>query len=293
MDRVHSVSPVTSNTYNALGLWKVTDSLGHITQYTRDAQGRVTAVTDPLGNITDFTYDYFGLLQTKTEPDPDGTGPQARSVTTHAYDAAKRLTAKTDPLGGSTVYTYDSASNLTSLRDPVNNTTNFGYDGQNRVVIETNSLSKSRSFVYDVGGNLARKVDRNGRVTQYVTDALGRVTEEQWRDDANPTPSLNVSTSQPGGAVDERQTVGWNASQTVSGTYTLSFDGQTTSALAVSATAAQIQTALEALSTIGSGNVIVESATTAPYSNNRTIKLLFQGTKQPPMWHKQRSISAD
>lgn len=55
---------------------------------------------------------------------------------------------------------------------------------------------------------------------------------------------------------------GTNAVQTVTvsataGTFTLTFGGATTSALAYNATAAQVQSALEALSTIGSGNVAV------------------------------------
>lgn len=41
------------------------------------------------------------------------------------------------------------------------------------------------------------------------------------------------------------------------GTYTLTFGGQTTAAIAWNATAAQVQAALEALSTIGVGNVLV------------------------------------
>jgi hypothetical protein len=44
-----------------------------------------------------------------------------------------------------------------------------------------------------------------------------------------------------------------------SGTYTLSFQGQTTAPLAYNATSAEVQVALEALSTIGSGNVSVTS----------------------------------
>src|SRR5262249_11536858 len=46
------------------------------------------------------------------------------------------------------------------------------------------------------------------------------------------------------------------------GTFTLTFAGQTTSSLAFNATAAQIQTALQNLSSIGSGNVTVTRLTT-------------------------------
>jgi hypothetical protein len=44
------------------------------------------------------------------------------------------------------------------------------------------------------------------------------------------------------------------------GTFTLTFNGQTTSALAFNATAAQVQNALQGLSTIGSGNVAVSQS---------------------------------
>lgn len=47
------------------------------------------------------------------------------------------------------------------------------------------------------------------------------------------------------------------------GTYTLTYAGQTTTALAYDATASEIQTALQALSTIGSGNVTVTGSGTS------------------------------
>lgn len=50
------------------------------------------------------------------------------------------------------------------------------------------------------------------------------------------------------------------------GTFTLKFLGQTTSALAFNATAAAVNTALEALSTVGAGNVAVTGAAGGPYT---------------------------
>jgi hypothetical protein len=47
------------------------------------------------------------------------------------------------------------------------------------------------------------------------------------------------------------------ATNITAGTYTLTFGGQTTAAIAWDATAAQVQAALEALSTIGVGNILV------------------------------------
>ncbi len=161
----------------------------------------------------------------------------------------KRQISKTEPNGAATYYAYDVANNLTSLTDPAGNITNFGYDGQNRLVINTNALSKSKSYIYDVSGNLTRTVDRNGRTIQYVHDGLDRVIEEKWiTNSANP--SLSVSTTTQGGNLNEVQRVGWTASSSMSGTFTLTFSGQTTSAISASATAAQVASALEAFPTL-------------------------------------------
>lgn len=53
--------------------------------------------------------------------------------------------------------------------------------------------------------------------------------------------------------------------------FTVTFGGQTTTAIAAAATAATVQAALEALSTIGAGNVAVTGSTSGPYT------LTFQG----------------
>ncbi len=50
------------------------------------------------------------------------------------------------------------------------------------------------------------------------------------------------------------------------GTFTLTFSGQTTGAIAFNATAAAVQTALAALSNIGAGNVAVTGASGGPYT---------------------------
>lgn len=57
-----------------------------------------------------------------------------------------------------------------------------------------------------------------------------------------------------GGSTEEVQTVTITGTPT-GGTYTLTFNGQTTAAIPYNATAAQVRTALEALSNIGAGNV--------------------------------------
>ena len=89
---------------------------------------------------------------------------------------------------------------------------------------------------------------------------------------------MTVAVTQEGGSINEKQSVGWTvAGSSITGTYTLTHNGQTTTTIAWNATAATIQTALEALSTIGSGNVLVALA--SPNSTDRTLTLTFRNSK--------------
>jgi hypothetical protein len=91
-----------------------------------------------------------------------------------------------------------------------------------------------------------------------------------------PTPSplivpvYDQTCVQPGiSAANEVDTV--TVTNATSGTFTLTFNLATTSPLAYNATAAQIQTALQSLASIGAGNVAVSGATGGPYT------ITFQG----------------
>jgi len=88
--------------------------------------------------------------------------------------------------------------------------------------------------------------------------------------------ALNTTTNRHvpyGGSSDEVQTLTVTGTPT-GGTYTLTFSGQTTAAIPYNATAAQVRTALEALSNIGAGNV-----TTAGGAHPGTpITVTFAGT---------------
>lgn len=63
----------------------------------------------------------------------------------------------------------------------------------------------------------------------------------------------------------EKQTATVTGSPT-GGTFTLTFGGQTTGAIAYNATAATVEAALEAISTIGQGNVQVTGSAGGPYT---------------------------
>jgi hypothetical protein len=84
---------------------------------------------------------------------------------------------------------------------------------------------------------------------------------------------IGVYTAGAGGGTDEVQTVTITGTPT-GGTFTLTYEGETTAAIAYNATAAAVQTALEALGTIGAGNVLCAggpfpgSAVTVTFQND-------------------------
>lgn len=74
-----------------------------------------------------------------------------------------------------------------------------------------------------------------------------------------------ISIPVTGAGTNDVQTLTVTGSPT-GGTFTITFGGQTTSAIAYNATAATVQTALQALSTIGSGNVTVTGSAGGPWT---------------------------
>jgi YD repeat-containing protein len=202
--------------------------------------------------------DAFNRVTSVTLPDPDGGGGVTASVTSYTLDRLDRVTRITDALSGQTNFTYDAAGNLTGLQDALGNDTTWTFDGLGRVTQETNELSSSRYFVYDAASNLLRKTDRNNQVTRYQYDNLDRLTSELWISGGTANPTVTGATSTQGGPTSEVQRVGYaitGGGILSGGTFTLTFDGQTTSAINYNASAATVLAALEALSNIDPGEV--------------------------------------
>ena len=270
-------SPVITYVYGSNTLLsKITDPLSHDTDFSYDGLGRKTGITDEQGNETTLEYNKVNQVISVTLPDPDDEGELESPVTEYGYDAYNRLATITDPLSGLTVFTYDKANNLLSVQDPELNVTSYAYDNIGRLAIETNELDDSRSFTYDPASNLTRRVDRNGRIIQFVRDDLDRITAEEWYDDGTPVPSLSIATTTEGGVFNEVQRVGFTGLMLSGGTFTLSFNGNTTSGIAYNASAATVQSALEALGSVGSGNVAVTKLQNS--ASAQEWRLTFQGS---------------
>jgi RHS repeat-associated protein len=121
------------------------------------------------------------------------------------------------------------------------------------------------------------QADRNGRVIVYGRDDLDRVTSEQWYSNATPAPNVAIATTTQGGSVNEVQRVGYTNGMIFGGTFTITHDGQTTSPIAHNATAATVKSALEGLSSVGSGNVDVVQTQSGTFTYE--WRITFQGSK--------------
>ncbi|MEQ1827789.1 MAG: hypothetical protein ABL921_17650, partial [Pirellula sp.] len=89
---------------------------------------------------------------------------------------------------------------------------------------------------------------------------------------AIPAPTVLPKTN-------EVQRVGWTSTLGSAGTFTLTFNGATTAAIAADATAASVQTALQGMATVGANNVLVELLSPRPATQDRVFKITFVGTR--------------
>ncbi len=172
---------------------KVTDPLGHATEYAYDANGNLASKTDAKGHATKFTYNAANE-RTKVEK-PNG------AVLETGYDGAGYVTSQTDanghattyvrnvleqpvevvdPLGRKTSEEFDDAGNLVKLVDPAKRTTTYSYDDADRLVgvDYSDAGTADATFGYDADGNVVAMSDGSGE-SSFDYDELGRLTRSE------------------------------------------------------------------------------------------------------------------
>ncbi len=179
---------------NAQGLpLKVTDPLGHATEYKYDGDDHVEAVTDGNKDKTKYTYDGDDELIkveepnktiTETEYDADGqVVSQAngnKHKTKYVRNAVEEVTEEINTLGKKALEEYDGAGNLVKVTDPESHTTTYTYDHANRLTEVSYSTGKPSTikYEYDEDGDRTNMTDATG-TTKYTYDQLGRLTEAE------------------------------------------------------------------------------------------------------------------
>jgi RHS repeat-associated protein len=171
---------------------KVTDPLGHVTEYKYNANGDLESVTDGNSHTTKDSDDEDNE-QTKIE-EPKATTETGYNeegnvishtdgnshTTKYVRNKLGEVTEEVDPLEHKTKNTYDAAGNLKTVEDPEKNTTTYTYDTANRLIEVVYSTKKPATvtYEYDKDSNITKMKDGTGE-TKNTYDELDRLTESK------------------------------------------------------------------------------------------------------------------
>jgi RHS repeat-associated protein len=208
-------------------------------------RGLVIETSQPGGLKTKNAYD--GAGRTTITYTTDGNGDAAPGTANSWANAGTVSTTNNVLVQVETSYDADSNVLLTTTRQRNHDETTGGQLGN-----ETTTPKARVSFVadyYDLANRLTTMVDVG-------TNGTGTYTRPSTPPAASDTV-LRTDTSYAG---DNVQQVTLTGSPT-GGTFTLTFNGQTTSAIAYNASASSVQSAFQSLSSVGSGNALVASPT--------------------------------
>jgi YD repeat-containing protein len=203
-------------------------------------RGQVIEVSNPGGLVEKMQYDGAGR-QTE-DYQTDGAG--GTSWTAAGSVASDNVLQQTDT-------SYDAASNVIEV------TTRQRFDNETTLGALGNPTTAPKARV----SYIANYYDAANRETATVD--VGTNGGSTWtRPGTVPARSDAVLVTSYGHAADNVQLVQLTGSPT-GGTFTLSFNGQTTAAIAYNASAATVQSDLQALTSIGSGNALVAGGTSS------------------------------
>lgn len=216
-DTVYTMTDAAGNVTTTLcdGLGNpvsVTDARGNTTQYSYNADGRLSQVTTPLTDtvnmVESYTYDGAGNVLTVTQA---GDEAAPSRVTTYTYLAGGLVASVSNNAGQSTLYEYDGAGNLSQqkvLRDSgvgTYDTTSWTYDLYDRPVTASQQLTlndsgqtatATTSYTYNILGMktsestpLSTNAEYTGQyTTSYAYDTLGRLSSVSRFHDNNGAP---------------------------------------------------------------------------------------------------------
>lgn len=159
----------TRNVPSLSGGIPVGSAAGTFSQRTvTDSLGRPYTESGNNGQSVNKRYDLNGNLKSRTDA--------AGHATLYDYDQQNRVIKMTAPDGGVTIYGYDSAGNLASVRDPRALQTNYTYNGFGNVTSRVSPDSGTTTYQYDGIGLLAGETRADGKVIQFASDSLERLT---------------------------------------------------------------------------------------------------------------------
>lgn len=170
-------------------------SSGVSVTFTRDLQGRITAITDPAGNSLVYSYGTNGCLASVTDREAmtttfaytnttfphyltEITDPRGVKAIRTEFDDGGRMVRQIDGAGNVINFTHDLAHNREVIVDRLGNPTIHEYDDRGNVIRTTDALGGVTTHVYDDVDNELQKVDALGNTNSYTYDANGNKLTE-------------------------------------------------------------------------------------------------------------------
>ncbi|KRB02564.1 hypothetical protein ASD86_23940 [Lysobacter sp. Root690] len=194
-DATCATSPATC-AYRKGDLWKITNSLGHVTEFLRyDYSGRLLSSKDANGVVTDMEYLPRGWLASTKMRGPDAGSETDDVIIRYEYDLIGQVKKVIQPDGAFIRYEYDAAHRLTDIYDNVGNRIHYTLDAAGARTKEdtrdsNGALKRTLSRIYNQLGQLKTAktaydhptgftydASGNGDVT---TDALGRKVDNDY-----------------------------------------------------------------------------------------------------------------
>jgi RHS repeat-associated protein len=131
----------------------VTDTLGRVWTYTKDAAGKISGIRRPGSPAADnMTIAYNAAGQVSSVVKGGVT-----SLYTYAVSGTTGTTTRTDSNGNSSVVSYNTTTGLvSSVRDPLLRTTAFAYDSAGRKIQQIAPEGNQSLYAYDARGNLTQ-----------------------------------------------------------------------------------------------------------------------------------------
>ena len=138
----------------------------------QEGTGLLLSMTDALNRTTNLSYDAMADL----------TGVTQLALTSNAVTTSLtynpqyyELSSITDPLGNTTSATYDTNGNLVAVTDPLGNTTSATYNSAGQPVTMTDPLGNQTQLNYNAG-NLVSVTDPLGRTMSAFVDSATRIS---------------------------------------------------------------------------------------------------------------------
>jgi RHS repeat-associated protein len=175
----------------------ITDGLGQATAISYNEFGQRATVTDANTQVHTYNYDGSHYLTSITQ--------NGNTLMTIVPDAVGRIGSETNGNGYTLSDTYDGLNrplrvtypdgsytenqwgccHLDSQRDRAGNVTTFTYDQVNRLILSVDAENRVTQYVYDPAGNLTQLNDPNWNPTWWQYDGRNRVAKKIYADGSN------------------------------------------------------------------------------------------------------------